>query len=93
VGSTSLDRETSGTFGAGDQAVFAFSFHNMLAPGRYVPSFTLSHRGSGLSVIDRYEGGFSFVVTGAVASGGMVEVPVQTEILAHGRVPQQPATA
>ncbi len=33
-------------------------------------------------MIDRYEGRFSFVVTGSVASGGMVEVPVQTEVIA-----------
>jgi hypothetical protein len=65
--------------------VFAFSFHNMLAPGRYEPNFTVSHRGSGLSIIDRYEGRFSFVVTGSVASGGMLEVPVQTDITPHGR--------
>ncbi len=94
VGNTAASQEHSGAFHAGEQVVFAFSFHNMLAPGRYEPSFTISHRGGGLSVIDRYQGGFSFVVTGSVASGGMVEVPVQTEITSHGRIdlPQQ-ATA
>jgi ABC-type sulfate/molybdate transport systems ATPase subunit len=85
VSSSEHDNEHSGTFSAGDQVVFAFSFHNMLAPGRYEPSFTVSHRGSGLSVIDRYEGRFSFVVTGSVASGGMVEVPVQSEVTLHAR--------
>ena len=84
VGSTAHEHEHSGIFQAGEEAVFAFSFHNMLAPGRYEPTFTVSHRGSGLSVIDRYEGRFSFMVTGSVASGGMVEVPVQTEIVSHG---------
>ncbi len=85
VSSSEHDNEHSGTYVAGDQAVFAFSFHNMLAPGRYEPSFTVSHRGSGLAVIDRYEGRFSFVVTGSVASGGMVEVPVQSEVTLHAR--------
>ena len=65
----------------------------MLAPGRYEPTFTVSYRGSGLSVIDRYEGGFSFVVTGSVASGGMVEVPVQTEITPHARAPLEQHTS
>ncbi len=86
VGSTGGNSEQSGIFRAGEEAVFAFSFHNMLAPGRYEPIFTVSHRGSGLSVIDRHEGRFSFVVTGSVASGGMVEVPVQTAITPHGQV-------
>jgi ABC-type polysaccharide/polyol phosphate transport system ATPase subunit len=84
VASTAHEHEHSGVFHAGDRAVFSFSFHNMLAPGRYEPTFTIVHRGSGLSVIDRYEGRFSFVVTGAVASGGMLEVPVQTAVTPHG---------
>jgi ABC-type polysaccharide/polyol phosphate transport system ATPase subunit len=86
VASTAHEQERSGIFHAGEQAVFAFSFHNMLPPGRYEPSFTVTHRGSGLSVIDRDEGRFSFVVTGTVASGGLLEVSVGTEIAHHGAV-------
>jgi ABC-type polysaccharide/polyol phosphate transport system ATPase subunit len=86
VASTAHEHERSGVFRAGERAVFSFSFHNMLAPGRYEPVFTLTHRGSGLSVIDRYESRFSFVVTGAVASGGMLEIPVQTAVAPHGTV-------
>ena len=56
----------------------------MLAPGRYHPILTITHRGEGLDVIDRYEGGASFVVSGVTASGGMVEIPVQTEISRAG---------
>jgi ABC-type polysaccharide/polyol phosphate transport system ATPase subunit len=94
VGSSAHTHEHSGVFHPGDQAVFAFSFHNMLAPGRYEPIFTVSHRGSGLSIIDRYEGRFSFIVTGSVASGGMLEVPVQADITRHGRAAlEQEATA
>ena len=44
-------------------------FDNVLAPGRYAPVFQLAHRGSGLDVIDRFEGSFSFVVTGPGAAG------------------------
>ena len=59
--------------------MFAFSLHNMLAPGRYHPIVTITHRGEGLDVIDRFTGDLSFVVTGLAASGGMVEIPVQTD--------------
>jgi ABC-type polysaccharide/polyol phosphate transport system ATPase subunit len=81
VATTSLDQEETGGFKAGEQAVFAFSFHNMLAPGRYHPILTITRRGEGLDVIDRFAGGLSFVVTGMAASGGMVEIPVQTEVV------------
>ena len=40
----------------GRMGVFAFSFHNMLAPGRYHPIVTITHRGDGLDVIDRFAG-------------------------------------
>jgi ABC-type polysaccharide/polyol phosphate transport system ATPase subunit len=77
VATTATDAERSGLFRAGEQAVFSFSFENVLAPGRYSPMFTLSHRGAGVDLIDRFEGSFSFVVTGADALGGVVDVPVE----------------
>ena len=80
VATTTKDHEESGGFHAGEQALFAFSFHNMLAPGRYHPIITITHRGEGVDVIDRFAGGLSFVVTGTAASGGMVEIPVQTMV-------------
>jgi hypothetical protein len=52
----------------------------VLAPGRYGPVFNLAHRGFGLDTIDRFEGAFSFVVTGPTALGGVVDVPVEFEI-------------
>ncbi len=55
----------------------SFSFENVLAPGRYNPLFTLAHRGTGMDLIDRYEGAFSFVVTGPEAMGGAVDLPVE----------------
>jgi ABC-type polysaccharide/polyol phosphate transport system ATPase subunit len=84
VASTTEDQEQTGNFQAGEWAVFAFSFHNMLAPGRYHTILTISRRGDGLDVIDRFAGGLSFVVSGTAASGGMVEIPVQTEISRAG---------
>jgi ABC-type polysaccharide/polyol phosphate transport system ATPase subunit len=87
VATTTEDHEQTGGFKQGEWAVFAFSFHNMLAPGRYHTVLTISHRGEGLDVIDRYAGGLSFVVSGMSASGGMVEVPVQTEVSRWGWAP------
>jgi ABC-type polysaccharide/polyol phosphate transport system ATPase subunit len=85
VATTAKDHEETGSFNAGERAVFAFSFHNMLAPGRYHPVLTITHRGEGLDVIDRYAGGLSFVVSGVTASGGMVEIPVETHVSRWGR--------
>jgi len=80
VASTAVANESSGDFRAGEQVVFSFSFENVLGPGRYSPMFTLSHRGFGLDVIDRFEGSFSFVVTSAQPQGGAVDLPVQVAV-------------
>jgi hypothetical protein len=80
VASTVPKHERSGAFRAGEQVVFSFTFDNVLAPGRYSPVVNLAHRGSGLDVIDRYERGFSFVVTAADAYGGIVDLPVDATI-------------
>ncbi len=80
VATTTEEVEESGAFAKGERAVVGFSFHNMLAPGRYYTIVTVSRRGDGLDVIDRYMGALSFVVTGLAASGGMVEIPVETEV-------------
>jgi ABC-type polysaccharide/polyol phosphate transport system ATPase subunit len=80
IGSTILDLAASGRFRAGEEAVFSFSFDNVLAPGRYHPLLDLAHRGAGLDVIDRFESGFSFLVTGAQALGGMVDLPVTVSV-------------
>jgi ABC-type polysaccharide/polyol phosphate transport system ATPase subunit len=81
VATTAREQEESGAFRAGENALFSFSFHNMLAPGRYHPVLTITHRGEGLEVMDRFAGGLSFVVSGVTASGGMVEIPVQTDVI------------
>jgi ABC-type polysaccharide/polyol phosphate transport system ATPase subunit len=88
VATTAKDNEQTGTFEAGERAGFAFSFHNMLAPGRYHPILTITHRGEGLDVIDRFTGAPSFVVTGLTQSGGMVEIPVETHVARWGRAEQ-----
>jgi len=84
VATTTEDRDHSGGFTVDEWAVFAFSLHNMLAPGRYHTVVTITRRGEGLDVIDRFAGGLSFVVSGMSSSGGMVEIPVQTEVTRWG---------
>jgi ABC-type polysaccharide/polyol phosphate transport system ATPase subunit len=80
VATSAREHERSGRFNAGEEVVFSFSFENVLAPGRYNPLFTLAHRGTGLDLIDRIEGAFSFVVTGSEAMGGAVDLPVEVGI-------------
>ena len=80
VANTASEFERSGRFPAGEQVVFSFSFDNVLAPGRYSPVFNLAHRGSGLDLIDRFEGAFSFVVTGSDSLGGFVDLPVDVMV-------------
>ena len=80
IATTWMDNERTGEFEAGDGVEIAFTFDNVLAPGRYAPVFQLAHRGSGLDVIDRFESGYSFVVTGPRALGGLVDLPVRSTV-------------
>lgn len=80
VAASWVEIERSGHFAAGEEAVFSFTFDNVLAPGRYNPVMQLAHRGFGLDVIDRFETSFSFVVTGTGALGGVVDLPVRTAV-------------
>jgi hypothetical protein len=89
VATTTEDDDRTGGFQDGELAVFSFSMHNMLAPGRYHPIVTITRRGEGLDVIDRFTRDMSFVVTGLSASGGMVEIPVQTAVDRWGVLPAE----
>jgi hypothetical protein len=71
--------EHTGEFRKGDRAVFIFNFGNLLAPGRYFPRVTMTHRGSGLAVIDRYQRKFSFISINARNTGGVIDIPVHTD--------------
>jgi ABC-type polysaccharide/polyol phosphate transport system ATPase subunit len=93
VASTASAHERSGHFSAGKEAVFSFTFDNVLAPGRYSPMFTLAHRGYGVDLIDRFEGAFSFVVTGQEALGGFVDLPVDVAVSAAEPVVAQQTRA
>jgi ABC-type polysaccharide/polyol phosphate transport system ATPase subunit len=80
IATTWMDNEHTGDFAAGEEVEVAFTFENVLAPGRYAPVFQLAHRGSGLDMIDRFEGGFSFVVTAPITLGGLVDLPMRSTI-------------
>jgi ABC-type polysaccharide/polyol phosphate transport system ATPase subunit len=87
IATTAIENEHTGHFDAGEEVVFSFTFDNVLAPARYSPVFQLAHRGSGLDVIDRFEGSFSFVVTGPGALGGLIDLPVHSEVSRVGDTP------
>ena len=80
VATTGLLGGRTGSFRPTDEAVFSFAFDNILAPGRYSPMFTVAQGGSGLDVIDRFEGSFSFVVTAVHSLGGTVDPPVDVSV-------------
>jgi ABC-type polysaccharide/polyol phosphate transport system ATPase subunit len=80
VATSSKGDERSGSFRAGEEILCSFAFENVLAPGRYNPLFTIAHRGTGMDLMDRIEGAFSFVVTGPEALGGAVDLPVEVAL-------------
>jgi ABC-type polysaccharide/polyol phosphate transport system ATPase subunit len=84
ITTTWMENERTGQFEAGEEVEFSFTFDNVLAPGRYTPVYQLANRGSGLDMIDRFEGGFSFVVTGPTALGGVVDLPVRSQVTRVG---------
>ncbi|MCW3031729.1 MAG: type transport system ATP-binding protein [Solirubrobacteraceae bacterium] len=92
VATSARDAEHSGQFAAGEEAVFEFSFENVLAPGRYNPLFTLAHRGAGLDLMDRLEGAFSFVTTAVDPLGGVVELPVEARVTRDTASPTRVST-
>ena len=92
VASSWVQHAHSGVFRAGERVLFSFKFQNVLAPGRYSPVVNLAHRGSGLSVIDRFDRGFTFVVTATNPLGGMVDIPTDVEIERRGSIASAPAS-
>jgi hypothetical protein len=73
VASSATGGERSGRFEAGEQVDFRVDFENALAPGRYAVSTLLSKPDG--EIVDRWEGIFTFVVTGARSAGGLVDLP------------------
>jgi ABC-type polysaccharide/polyol phosphate transport system ATPase subunit len=66
--------ERSGIFNAGDRATLSVRFRNQLAPGRYFLSPSLAARGGGLDLADHLPRMGSFITSGTMISGGMVDL-------------------
>jgi ABC-type polysaccharide/polyol phosphate transport system ATPase subunit len=73
VASSATRGEATGRFDVGETVEFGVSFENALAPGRYSVSTLISQQGG--QIVARWEGIFTFVVTGARAAGGLVDLP------------------
>jgi len=82
VASSAVREEPSGSFAAGETVQFAVAFENVLAPGRYSVSTLVSRRGE--QIVDRWEGIFSFVVSGARAEGGLVDLAYDVSLARLG---------
>jgi hypothetical protein len=77
---TTRVQEQTGRFAAGEEAVFAVEFGNVLAPGRYEVVATIANQGQGLDVLDRSSRELSFLVQGSASNGGLVDVPARAVI-------------
>jgi ABC-type polysaccharide/polyol phosphate transport system ATPase subunit len=72
--STDWASHQTGTYAAGDEAVFSVAFENAFAPGRVFASPWVMRRQS-QNLIDRRPRMASIVVTGTHVSGGVVDLP------------------
>jgi ABC-type polysaccharide/polyol phosphate transport system ATPase subunit len=86
VASSDARGERSGRFDSGETFDFSVSFENSLAPGRYAVSTLVSHPGG--QIVDRWESIFTFVVSGAGAGGGLVDLPHDLSIESREPVPE-----
>ncbi|HEY7074263.1 MAG TPA: ABC transporter ATP-binding protein [Solirubrobacteraceae bacterium] len=80
VVSTAVENLHTGRFTAGDEAVFAVAFDNVLAPGRYHLSLVVAARGTGEQLLDRWERALSVVVAAAHTAGGLVDLPHEVSV-------------
>ena len=77
----STERERTGEFAAGSDAVFRISYDNLLAPGRYYASPWVGRHQGGEHVHDRQRNWTSVIVHGQMASaGGVVDLAHETSV-------------
>ena len=74
IATTWMDNEHTGDFYAGEEAEIRIHIRQRPRPRTLHARLQLAHRGSGLDMIDRFEGGFSFVVTAPITLGGLVDL-------------------
>jgi ABC-type polysaccharide/polyol phosphate transport system ATPase subunit len=75
VATSAADAERSGSFAAGEKAVFRVDFDNHLGPGEYFPTVSIAQRGSGLDLIHRRRRVIKMTIFGTGAQGGVVDLP------------------
>src|SRR3954469_18853505 len=67
-------QDRSGIYRKGDTATLSVRFRNVLAPGRYYLSPSVASRGGALEMADHAPRLGSFVTSGTMISGGMVDI-------------------
>ena len=72
--------EHTGTFSAGDQLTYRFSFENVFSPGRYQATPAVAHRGAGIAWLDRREKFVSVVVIATRDTDAAVIIPYALEL-------------
>jgi ABC-type polysaccharide/polyol phosphate transport system ATPase subunit len=78
--STIWKDEDTGTFRAGDQAVFGVSFDNLLSAGRYYATVQVAKRGGGQVLLDKREKAATMVTTATRNTGAVVDLPHDVEV-------------
>ena len=66
--------EHTGVYQPGDEATVTLRFRNVFTPGRYFVSPAVAKRGTGLELADHRIRWKSFVSTGALVTGGLVDL-------------------
>ena len=66
--------ERTGVYEAGDEATVTLRFRNVFAPGRYFVSPAVAKRGTGLELADHRVRWKSFLSTGTLMTGGLVDL-------------------
>ena len=79
-----LNHGETGTFEAGETAIFTVAFDNVIAPGRIFATPWLVHR-RGTELADRRPRMVSAIVAGAYESGGLVDLPHDVSLERAGR--------
>jgi ABC-type polysaccharide/polyol phosphate transport system ATPase subunit len=78
VAATGEGSGSGGRYSAGDRAIARFGFENVLAPSRYTFTARVGARGRGL--YGQAEDLFGLIVQAEGMSGGIVDLPYETEV-------------
>ncbi len=74
------DGRPTGRYEAGETAVIRTGFEAWLAPSRYAVSPSVARPGAGADVLDSREDATSFIVHGAHAGGGILDLPFDLDV-------------